>query len=82
MGMAVRAYSVWIKMTETLPHCMRCSLDFRANLDCAEIPARCVKWDKRVILVDGEPIGAINRVPAKGKHDPTCMWAVVLKKWV
>ena len=23
--------------------------------------------DKRVILVDGEPIGAINRVPAKGE---------------
>ncbi|MEM7546950.1 MAG: glutathione synthase [Pseudomonadota bacterium] len=25
------------------------------------------KGDKRVILVDGEPIGAINRVPAKGE---------------
>lgn len=23
--------------------------------------------DKRVILVDGEPVGAINRVPAKGE---------------
>ena len=26
-----------------------------------------VKGDKRVILVDGEPVGAINRVPAKGE---------------
>lgn len=26
-----------------------------------------VKGDKRVILVDGEPIGAINRVPAEGE---------------
>jgi glutathione synthase len=25
------------------------------------------KGDKRVILVDGEPVGAINRVPAKGE---------------
>jgi glutathione synthase len=28
-----------------------------------------VKGDKRVILVDGEPVGAINRVPAGGR-DP------------
>jgi glutathione synthase len=26
-----------------------------------------VKGDKRVILVDGEPVGAINRLPAKGE---------------
>lgn len=26
-----------------------------------------VKGDKRVILVDGEPVGAINRVPATGE---------------
>ena len=26
-----------------------------------------VKGDKRIILVDGEPVGAINRVPAKGE---------------
>jgi len=25
------------------------------------------KGDKRVILIDGEPVGAINRVPAKGE---------------
>ena len=25
------------------------------------------KGDKRIILVDGEPVGAINRVPAKGE---------------
>ena len=25
------------------------------------------KGDKRVILVDGEPVGAINRVPAEGE---------------
>jgi len=28
--------------------------------------------DKRVILVDGEPVGAINRVPAKGERAATC----------
>lgn len=27
-----------------------------------------VNGDKRIILVDGEPIGAINRVPAKGEN--------------
>ncbi|PZO63294.1 MAG: glutathione synthase, partial [Pelagerythrobacter marensis] len=26
-----------------------------------------VKGDKRIILVDGEPVGAINRVPAQGE---------------
>jgi glutathione synthase len=26
-----------------------------------------VKGDKRILLVDGEPVGAINRVPAKGQ---------------
>ena len=26
-----------------------------------------VKGDKRIILVDGEPVGAINRVPAEGE---------------
>ena len=26
-----------------------------------------VKGDKRIILIDGEPVGAINRVPAKGE---------------
>ena len=25
------------------------------------------KGDKRILLVDGEPVGAINRVPAKGQ---------------
>lgn len=30
------------------------------------IPA-VVKGDKRIILVDGEPVGAINRVPAEGE---------------
>jgi len=25
------------------------------------------KGDKRIILIDGEPVGAINRVPAKGE---------------
>jgi glutathione synthase len=30
------------------------------------VPA-VVKGDKRVILVDGEPVGAINRVPAEGE---------------
>ena len=26
-----------------------------------------IKGDKRILLVDGEPVGAINRVPAKGQ---------------
>ncbi len=30
------------------------------------VPA-VVKGDKRVILVDGEPVGAINRIPAAGE---------------
>ncbi|MCB2152514.1 MAG: glutathione synthase, partial [Rhodobacteraceae bacterium] len=30
------------------------------------VPA-VVKGDKRIILVDGEPVGAINRVPAEGE---------------
>ena len=30
------------------------------------IPA-VVKGDKRILLVDGEPVGAINRVPDKGQ---------------
>jgi glutathione synthase len=25
------------------------------------------KGDKRIILIDGEPVGAINRVPAEGE---------------
>ena len=30
--------------------------------------------DKRIILVDGEPMGVINRVPSrKAKRGPTCM---------
>ena len=29
------------------------------------IPA-VAKGDKRILLVDGEPVGAINRVPARG----------------
>ena len=28
---------------------------------------RCAQGDKRIILVDGEPVGAINRVPAAGE---------------
>ncbi len=31
------------------------------------------KGDKRILLVDGEPVGAINRVPRKTTHAPTCM---------
>jgi glutathione synthase len=31
--------------------------------------------DKRIILVDGEPVGAINRVPAPVRRGRTCMWA-------
>ncbi len=31
------------------------------------------KGDKRIILVDGEPVGAINRVPAEHDAAPTCM---------
>ena len=33
------------------------------------------KGDKRIILVDGEFAGAINRVPAAARRAPTCMSA-------
>ena len=29
--------------------------------------------DKRIILIDGKPVGAVNRVPAKVKLDQICM---------
>ena len=29
--------------------------------------------DKRIILLNGEPVGAINRIPQKGEVDQTCM---------
>ena len=32
--------------------------------------------DKRVILVEGEAVGALNRVPAQAMRVPMCMWAV------
>ena len=31
--------------------------------------------DKRIILVDGEPMGAVNRVPAEGEARANCMSA-------
>jgi glutathione synthase len=31
--------------------------------------------DKRIILVDGDPVGAINRMPQREKRGQTCMWA-------
>jgi glutathione synthase len=31
--------------------------------------------DKRIILVDGEAVGAINRVPRRARRGRTCMWA-------
>jgi glutathione synthase len=39
------------------------------------------KGDKRIILVDGEPVGAINRVPARARRGRTCMWAGGPRPW-
>jgi glutathione synthase len=33
------------------------------------------KGDKRIILVEGEPVGIINRVPRSARRAPTCMSA-------
>jgi glutathione synthase len=38
------------------------------------------KGDKRIILIDGEPVGAINRVPASTIRAPTCMSAAAPKR--
>ena len=34
------------------------------------------KGDKRIILVDGEAVGAINRVPPRARRGRTCTRAV------
>ena len=36
--------------------------------------------DKRIILIDGEPLGAVNRVPAEGEAAPTCMPAAAPRR--
>jgi len=42
--------------------------DFRARHgDIVLKPPAVTKGDKRILLVDGEPVGAINRVPAPGQ---------------
>ena len=38
--------------------------------------------DKRIILIDGEPVGAINRVPLKAKRDQICTLEGNLKSQV
>ena len=35
--------------------------------------------DKRIILVDGEPIGAINRIPLRTIFDQICTLEVLLQ---
>ena len=47
-------------------HYMSCSLGFHGKIVQKFLPD-VSDGDKRVILVDGEPAGAINRVPAKGE---------------
>ena len=52
----------------TSPRCSRCSRQlFREPFIVQRYLPEVRKGDKRIILVDGEPVGAINRVPAEGE---------------
>ena len=44
------------------------TLSFREPFIAQRYLADVRKGDKRIILVDGEPVGALNRVPAVGEH--------------
>jgi glutathione synthase len=44
------------------------TLSFREPFIAQRYLADVRKGDKRIILVDGEPVGALNRVPAIGEH--------------
>jgi glutathione synthase len=44
------------------------TLSFREPFIAQRYLADVRKGDKRIILVDGEPVGAVNRVPAIGEH--------------
>ena len=54
--------------TATSPRCSKCSAQmFREPFIVQRYLKDVRKGDKRIILIDGEPVGAINRVPAE--HD-------------
>ena len=56
------------RTTATSPRCSKCSARCSASPSSSQRYLPDVrKGDKRIILVDGEPVGAINRVPAE--HD-------------
>src|SRR5262245_55121157 len=66
--MAAPACSTWATPTATSPRCSRCSAR------CSARPSSCSaqryltgvrKGDERILLIGGEPVGAINRVPAE-----------------
>jgi glutathione synthase len=44
------------------------TLSFREPFIAQRYLSDVRKGDKRIILVDGEPVGAVNRVPAIGEH--------------
>ena len=55
-------------MTATSIRCMNCSPASTASrLIAQKFLPDVAKGDKRVILIDGEAVGAINRVPATGE---------------
>ena len=67
-AMAARAFSASGPMTRIWVRCWRCSPQFyREPVIVQRYLPEVRKGDKRIILVDGEFAGAINRVPAAGE---------------
>ena len=66
--MAARACSASGRMTRIWARCWKCSPHFyREPVIVQRYLPEVRKGDKRIILVDGEFAGAINRVPAAGE---------------
>ena len=67
-AMAAPASSASPAATRISARCSRCSPPtFREPFIVQRYLPEVRKGDKRIILVDGEPVGAINRVPARGR---------------
>ena len=67
-AMAAPASSASPRATRTSPRCSKCSSTaFREPFIVQRYLPEVRKGDKRIILIDGEPVGAINRVPAEGE---------------
>ena len=67
-AMAAPASSICTRPTAISPRCSKCSARCSASPIIVQRYLKDVrKGDKRIILIDGEPVGAINRVPAE--HD-------------